>query len=92
MSAATTPDPGPFLIDGPEYSDRDREMFVLGFEYAQVLRDIAAKPGGEVVRMVHAGNVGRIVAACESARVDCRFATTEEEGWWRISMGPRTPR
>lgn len=88
---ATTIDPGPFGIDTPDFSDRDREMFVLGYEYAEVsrdLREIGRRIAGkstlrEVLFTIHEANAGRLVALAESLGL-CTETLRIVGGWCRF--------
>lgn len=83
---ATQINPGPFGIDTPDYSDRDREMFVLGYEFAEAcrrLRDVATAT-------VHRANVGRILAHLGASRYRLESTVTDlAEGWCRIDVRRR---
>lgn len=86
------PDPGPFGIDGPEYTDRDREMFVLGFEYRQIQEYVRRYPNGPVLFCVHEGNADRVRRECEWALIRCEVQPVpefSEPGWVRVVLYPR---
>jgi hypothetical protein len=75
------PSGDPFGIDGPEYSDRDREMFVLGYEFHGVCRHA----GGVSSHTIHAANRFRVESALAAAGVDFRTVDLGD-GWCRIKI------
>lgn len=58
----------PMLIDGEAYSDRDRQMFVAGFEYHQIADYLERYPGLPLRRPVHSENEDRIRLLCSRMR------------------------
>lgn len=80
-------DPGPFGIDGPEFSDRDREMFCLGYDFATVKRRVSAGySGGFTVRQA---DVPRLTAAIEEMGHDVEVYAMPD-GWARFGVNRRT--
>lgn len=68
----------PFWIDTGAYSDRDREMFVCGYEFAELLRHIR-HDAGELKTTVHRENESRIRLACARFGRTCTTAICEQE-------------
>ena len=77
-------DPGPLGIDVPEMSDRDREMFVLGFEYAQVGRMIGE--GARHSTLVHVENMARLRALADRYGREPAFAATRDPRWLEFRL------
>jgi hypothetical protein len=76
----------PFLIDGDGYSDRDREMFVLGFEFATVREEL--RPGHNPPPMtIHRDNETRIRVMFGRSGRRCTFTPINEE-WVRMEVEP----
>lgn len=92
MNTAEIADPGPFLIDGPEYSDRDREMFVLGYEFCHVVRAARSVRDRDSRMTIHVANSGRARMACDAAARDCRVELLDGEGGWCELVIPRESR
>lgn len=61
-----------FFIDTPGYTDRDREMFVCGAEYAMIHRSI--QKDGKFVGLIHNENSSRLrmLAKVMNARLDVK--------------------
>ncbi len=76
-----------FWIDTDGYSDRDREMFVCGFEFADVLG--AVEVAVDIDRPVHTENEDRIRMMLRSRGVsNYRLGPTDPptEGWLRLQV------
>lgn len=65
----------PFWIDIDAYTDRDRLMFVCGFEFQQVYT--AALKDGRVERPVHRENESRIRMMCGKFGWQCEIVPHE---------------
>jgi hypothetical protein len=72
----------PFVIDGESYSDRDRAMFVAGYEFCQlhVFLDGISKP-------VHAENEDRIRVLCGRLKRACSISRIDET-WSQLEVEP----
>ena len=70
----------PFWIDTDGYTDRDRKMFVAGFEFCQVLKQLESGWTGE--RPIHQENSSRIrMAARRLGRITLHIEPhTDYEG------------
>lgn len=95
-TTATTTDPGPFGIDTPGYSDRDREMFVLGYEFAEVSRDIRQVKARDIPacrilssdRTIHEANLAALLKRAVAAGLDYRFLRSSD-GWCHLRVSRR---
>lgn len=91
-----------FLVDADGYSDRDRQMFTLGFEFAQVCN--AMTEDEEVVMPIHRENQSRIrVNAARFGRkvsfeeppshvaetIDPDSGATVAQVWMQLTIHPR---
>jgi hypothetical protein len=54
----------PFVIDGDAYSDRDRAMFVAGYEFCQIRTFLEVNPGEPLAKPVHPENADRLRVLC----------------------------
>lgn len=74
-----------FNIDGPSYDDRDREMFVCGYEFAQVYNHIMKDPG-KLQIPIHRDNESRIKIMCGKFKRRCTItpcsAEHDPDGTW----------
>lgn len=68
----------PFVIDGDGYSDRDRAMFVAGYEFCQVATMLADHPGEPISRPIHSENEDRIRVLCNREKRTVRFEKINE--------------
>lgn len=75
----------PFIIDGEGYTDRDREMFVAGYEFAEVMSAILRHRGEFACWPVHVENEDRIRAACVRHRVPYELRQ-ENETWMTLEI------
>jgi hypothetical protein len=91
MSNRNIPEEGfglvmPFVIDGEGYSDRDRAMFVAGYEFCQLHVFLEENPEDGISKPVHAENedrirvlCGRLERACSVSRIDGTWSQLEVE-------------
>lgn len=63
----------PFWIDTDSYTDRDRHMFVAGFEFATILRHIE-EVDGPLETVIHRENESRVRMACGRFGRKCEIA------------------
>lgn len=71
----------PFIIDGDAYSDRDRAMFVAGYEFCQIRNFLEVNPPGtELSKPIHNENVDRVRVLCGRFRREC--VIEELDGSW----------
>jgi hypothetical protein len=76
----------PFVIDGDAYSDRDREMFVLGFEFALIYERLRGlEPGETMTGTVHRENEDRIRVLCGRSGRDCTLEAIDGT-WARLAI------
>lgn len=77
----------PFFLEAECYSPRDHEMFVAGYEFAQVVRKLEEEPG-PFEQTIHPENESR--ARMAAGRLG-RRATTEQlaEGWSTLRVEAR---
>ncbi len=61
----------PFWIDTDGYSDRDRNMFVCGFEFCMIADDL--KDGWSGCRPIHRENESRVRLLCAHVGVACEI-------------------
>jgi hypothetical protein len=82
------PDPGPFGIDADEYTDRDRTMFVLGYEWAGLEGDLRASLSGgpgPLCRTIHAENWTRAWRLLHHAGFEGKAGFKDlGDGWIRM--------
>ena len=89
MNAATGPTAGPSGIDGPEYSDRDREMFALGCEFCDVKRrliDVSTKRINGFTTKIHAENWPRISDFATWLDLEVKGELLAKSGWFGLSV------
>ena len=67
-----------FSIDTDGYSDRDREMFVSGYEFAEIAAHLERSRAG-IDRPIHRENESRIRIACGRFKRACAITPTDEE-------------
>ena len=82
----------PFWIDTDAYTDRDRDMFVAGYEFAAVLRAIRETPG-EYRTTIHRENESRVRMACARFGRRCEISPCEPEHdpdgtWSYLAIAP----
>lgn len=81
----------PFLIDGKGYTDRDREMFVCGYEFAQ--NHAFLMTGSETAwpRLVHRENEFRLRNLISKFGRTYKFTPVEDQPeWLTLDVGPVT--
>lgn len=66
-----------FFIDTEGYSDRDRQMFVCGAEYAMIFSEVvglrySAPPGTKIARLIHTENSSRLRMMCGRLGLRCQ--------------------
>jgi len=76
----------PFIIDGPGYSDRDRQMFVAGVELCQVYHLLDSGLG--IDRPVHKENEDRLRVLCSRQGRVCRLDPIDET-WMQLIVEPQ---
>lgn len=54
----------PFVIDGDGYNDRDRSMFVAGYEFCQIRTHLEMHPNDPLSKPVHSENADRLRVLC----------------------------
>ena len=86
-SPRTVYDPGPFGINVPEMSERDREMFVLGYEFARVCGHIERREAGPI--RMHPANMERVRRVAIGQALNHRFDVEELSGWVDFRLGSR---
>lgn len=82
----------PFWIDTDAYTDRDRLMFVAGYEFHLVLRHIRTD-SGTLSTTIHRENESRIRMACGRFERVCKIDPCEPEHdpdgtWSYLEIGP----
>lgn len=70
----------PFWIDTDGYTDRDRDMFVAGFEFQMVYRLI--QDGCYGSRPIHRENESRIRMMCGRMGIKCTITQIEGFDEW----------
>lgn len=81
-----------FFIDTTGYTDRDRLMFMCGFELCLLGQEL--KAGGKVVRVIHRENTSRVrMALHKSGRVGtitlCDPEDDPRQTWANLEVEPR---
>jgi hypothetical protein len=61
----------PFWIDTDAYTDRDREMFVSGFEFNMIYQSL--QDGWHGTRPIHRENESRIRMLCGRLKIPCEI-------------------
>lgn len=76
----------PFWIDTDAYSDRDRLMFVCGYEFAQTHARLNSEIGDEYHRPIHRENESRMRMMCAKLGRQCEIEPWESpddpDGTW----------
>ncbi len=77
----------PFWIDTAGYTDRDREMFVCGYEFCAILGHITTHAEGLTV-LIHRENESRLRMLCGRFKRTCNIEQCSEEhdpdGTWSV--------
>jgi hypothetical protein len=68
----------PFWIDTPAYTQRDQEMFVVGYEFCEVLAHIRHFPEA-CSKTIHRENESRIRMACGKFGRQCSIESCAPE-------------
>jgi hypothetical protein len=68
----------PFVIDGDGYTDRDRQMFVAGYEFCQLHEFLEANPGVGLHKPVHRENEDRIRVLCRRLGRKCSLMPVDD--------------
>lgn len=77
----------PFVIDGEGYSDRDRAMFVLGYEFCQLHVFLEENPGEGISKPVHLENEDRIRVLC--GRLErAHWFSRMDRTWSQLEISP----
>lgn len=75
----------PFWIDTDAYSDRDRQMFTAGFEFAGILAHLEHNPG-PLNKPIHRENESRVRMACGRFSRTCEIKAAKRkhdpQGTW----------
>jgi hypothetical protein len=72
----------PFWIDTDGYTDRDREMFVCGYEFRQVYQKLKAKKRGLLDIPVHTENASRFRMMCGKLGLRCEIKPVSGNDEW----------
>lgn len=73
-----------FWIDTDGYTDRDRDMFVCGFEFARILE--AIEKGDGWAGPIHTENQSRVRMLCGRMRVPCSMKTEVQAEWTHLKI------
>jgi hypothetical protein len=81
-----------FWIDTDGYSDRDRQMFTAGFEFADLLSHVQCDPS-PLSKTIHRENESRVRMMCSRFGRPCEITPCETEHdpagtWSYLSIGP----
>lgn len=77
----------PFVIDGDGYSDRDRALFVAGYEFCQLHVFLEENPQEGLDKPIHCENEDRVRVLC--GRLGRTHAISPiDETWCRLVVGP----
>lgn len=77
----------PFVIDGEGYSDRDRSMFVAGYEFCQIRTFLGANPGEPLSRPIHSENADRVRVLCNRFGRVCKIERIDDT-WSQLDITP----
>ena len=75
----------PFIIDGEGYTDRDRAMFVAGYEFCQIRSLLHDMPEGGINRPIHSENVDRVRVLCGRFGRRCEIEAVDET-WSQLTV------
>lgn len=79
----------PFLIDGKGYTDRDREMFVAGWEFCQVHSLLHVRSEKAFPRPVHSENEFRLRNLVSKYCRTYTFTPVKDDAtWMMLEVGP----
>lgn len=80
----------PFWIDTDGYTDRDREMFVAGYEFSLIVRKLC-EDDAPFTQPIHRENESRIRMACAKFERKCDIeACDDRDGTWSfLKVGPK---
>ena len=70
----------PFWIDTDAYTDRDREMFVCGYEFHSIYNNL--RDGLPVSQPIHRENESRVRMMCGKLGVHCTITQDDKYGDW----------
>ncbi len=89
---------GPDAVNGPDFTDRDREMFCLGYEFATTCLEIYMVAVGDLPahrvmsmkRTIHAANLPRLADYFVGCDLQWNIEHLSDE-WRRITVVKKAP-
>jgi len=78
----------PFVIDGEAYTDRDRAMFVAGYEFCQIRIFLEDRQDDPICRPIHSENTDRLRVLCNRFQRQCTIRRLDNV-WSQLDVEPK---